>query len=340
MPAQLQTDLARLDNEAEGDCVSMRLRICGIVAALPFFASVGAGAQQVPNVQDGFALLKAGKPEEARNVFEAILNATDDAQAKTGEVQASESLALQQRSAGHMVEALRSLMRARGYVPRNPRLLLDLGVLEDEMQLYTEADKDLAAAQQIDADNPDIDYAIARVKMDEGQLDAAEQNMKAYLKKRPDDASAHYGLGRIYELGMQFDQARVELLRSTEIQPVQTEAYYELGDVALKQDNYTEALTYFQKVLDRNAQHAGALADAGQALYREKHYTEALPYLQRAITVAPAYQPGHYYLGLTLGRLGRKEESDRELLTAQRLADEDNKNAGRRYQISPAPSAP
>lgn len=340
MPAQLQTDLARLDNEAEGDCVSMRLRICGIVAALPFIASAAAAAQQVPTVQDGFALLQAGKPEEARNVFEAILNATDDAQAKTGEVQASESLALQQRSAGHMVEALRSLMRARDYAPRNPRLLLDLGVLEDEMQLYPGADKDLVAAQQIDADNPDIDYAIARVKMDEGQLDAAEQNMTAYLKKRPDDASAHYGLGRIYELGMQFDLARVELLRSTEIQPVQTEAWYELGDVALKQDNYTEALTYFQKVLDRNGQHAGALAGAGQALYREKHYTEALPYLQRAVTVTPTYQPGHYYLGLTLSRLGRKEESDRELLTAQKLADEDNKNAGRRYQISPAPSAP
>ena len=58
----------------------------------------------------------------------------------------------------------------------------------------------------------------------------------------------------------------------------------------------------------------------------------------RAIAVAPNYQLGHYYLGLTLSRLGEKEESDRELLTAQRLADEENKNAGRRYQISRAPS--
>jgi tetratricopeptide (TPR) repeat protein len=310
-----------------------------IAALLLLFPPGVAMAQRAPTVQDGFALLHAGKPDDARNVFEAVLGGKpDDTQAQSGEVQASESLALAQRHDGHLVEALQALLRARPFAPRNPRLLVDLGILEEEMKLYPDAEKDLALAQQVSPNDLNADYAMARVKMDEGQLDAAEQNMKAYLHARPDDASAHYGLGRIYEVGMQFDPARAEFLRSIAIQPVQTEAWYELGDVALKQNNYTEALSDFQKVLARNGQHAGALADAGQALYREKKYAEAFPYLQRAIEAAPTYQPGHYYLGLTLSRLGRKEESDRELLTAQKLADEDNKNAGRRYQISPAPS--
>jgi tetratricopeptide (TPR) repeat protein len=313
---------------------------CAIAVSLLAGVPAASPAQSGSTAQDGFALLQAGNPDEARGVFEGILGSKpDDQQAQDGEVKASEALALKERSAGHMVEALRALMRAQDYAPRSAHLLFDLGILEEEMQLYPEAEKALAAALEIDPGNPEDYYAMARVKMDEGQLDAAEQNMKAYLKTHPDDAGAHYGLGRIYQLGMQFDLARGEFERSIQLQPVQTEAYYELGDVALKQDNYSEALICFQKVLARDGRHGGALAGAGQALFREKRYDEAVEYLRRAIAAAPGYQPGHYYLGLTLSRLGEKEESDRELLTAQKLADEENKNAGRRYQISRTPSS-
>jgi tetratricopeptide (TPR) repeat protein len=109
--------------------------------------------------------------------------------------------------------------------------------------------------------------------------------------------------------------------------------------MALKQNDYDDALTDFHRVLARDGRHGGALAGSGQALFREKRYDEALEYLRRAIAAAPDYQPGHYYLGLTLSRLGQKEESDRELLAAQKLADEENRNAGRRYQLSQAPPA-
>jgi tetratricopeptide (TPR) repeat protein len=297
-------------------------------------------AQAAPSPAQGFALLDAGKPDAARQVFESILGSnSSDSEAQQGEVKASETLALQERGAGHMVEALRALMRAREFAPRNAHLLSDLGILEEEMKLYPDAEKALALSQQIDPSNLDNYYAMARVKMDEGQLDVAEQNMHVYLQSRPDDAGAHYGLGRIYELGMQFDKAKPEFQRSLELRPAQTESWYELGDMALKQNNYAVALTDFQKVLARDGRHGGALAGSGQALFREKRYSEALEYLRRAIAAAPDYQPGHYYLGLTLGRLGQKEESDRELLTAQKLADEENRNAGRRYQLSPAPPA-
>jgi tetratricopeptide (TPR) repeat protein len=279
-------------------------------------------AQAAPSPAQGFALLDAGKPDAARQVFESILGSnSSDSEAQQGEVKASETLALQERGAGHMVEALRALMRAREFAPRNAHLLSDLGILEEEMKLYPDAEKALALSQQIDPSNLDNYYAMARVKMDEGQLDVAEQNMHVYLQSRPDDAGAHYGLGRIYELGMQFDKAKPEFQRSLELRPAQTESWYELGDMALKQNNYAVALTDFQKVLARDGRHGGALAGSGQALFREKRYSEALD------------------LGLTLGRLGQKEESDRELLTAQKLADEENRNAGRRYQLSPAPPA-
>lgn len=286
-------------------------------------------------MEQGMTLLQQGKPEEARAIFEPILRADpSNAAAQEAEVAASERLALEKRANGREVDALGDLLRAQKLVPANARLEYDLGILEDEMHLYPEAEKALEAAQELHLQNPRLLYAMARVLMDQGQLGPAAEKMQAYLKEQPNDASAHYGLGRIDEIGLQFDKARAEFEESIRLQPEQTEAYYQLGDMDLKQNQNDAALVEFQKTLARDPKHGGALADAGEVYFREKQYDKALDYLQRAIVAAPDYQPGHYYLGLTLARLGRKEDSQKELATAAKLADEDNHKGSARYQLT------
>lgn len=302
---------------------------------------LATGFVQGQTVADANALLQSGKAAEARDAFESILSSEPaNSQAQDGEVAASERLALEQAGSGNMVEALQSLLRAEKHVPQNARLEYDLGILEDQMHLYPEAQKSLASAEQLHFDDPKLLYAEARVYFDQDQLSPAEQKMSAYLRLRPGDATAHYGLGRIYQLGVQFDKARAEFQESIRLHPEQTEAWYQLGDIALKQSRYDEALADFSKTLARNPKHGGALAGSGEACFRQKHYDQALDFLNRAIGAAPDYQPGHYYLGLTLARLGRKEESERELATAARLADEDNKKASTRYQLNVQGSGP
>jgi len=58
-----------------------------------------------------------------------------------------------------------------------------------------------------------------------------------------------------------------------------------------------------------------------------EQYAQAETFLEQAIVAAPEYEKGHYYLGLTMARLGRKEDSERELALATKLADEANKKA-------------
>ncbi|HEX3987214.1 MAG TPA: tetratricopeptide repeat protein [Acidobacteriaceae bacterium] len=311
----------------------MTLRLILAAVFLPA-VPVWGQAQGSATMGRGVTLLEQGKPEEARVIFEAILQADpSNAAAQARDVEASERLALEKRANGQDVDALSDLLRAQQRVPANARLEYDLGILEDEMHLYPEAEKALQAAQDLHMENPRLLYAVARVEMDAGQLAAAAEKMQAYLKLQPNDASAHYGLGRIFEIGLQFDKARAEFDESVRLQPEQTEAYYQLGDIDLKQNQYEAALGEFEKTLARNPKHGGALADAGEACFKEKRYDKALDYLQRAIAVAPDYQPGHYYLGLTLARLGRKEDSEKELATAAKLADEDNRKGSARYQL-------
>jgi tetratricopeptide (TPR) repeat protein len=303
----------------------------GPLLALPVLA-------QSPATPDGQALLGAGKAGEARAIFEALLTANpSDTEAQAGEVQASESIALQARAASQMDDALRALLRARGFAPGNGRLLYDLGILEDQMRLFHDADESLAQAEKTMPPDPKLLYAIARVKMDLGQLTPDEDKMLAYLAARPDDASAHFGLGRIYQIGLKFDKAKGEFARSIELKPVQTEAYYELGDIALKQGDLGQALEQFNKTLARNPQHGGALEGAGEAEFKLKKYDEAKAFLLRAVTAAPDYPPCHYYLGLTLARLGQKEESQKELETASKMSEQQNSTGPMRIQQQATP---
>jgi tetratricopeptide (TPR) repeat protein len=287
------------------------------------------------------ALLAAGKADEARAAYEAALHVDPaNAAAQHGEVAASERLALEARAAGKMDDALRALLRAQGFAPHDARLLYDLGILEDEMRLYRDADGALAEAEQLNPSDPMVLYAVARVKLDLGQLGPAQEKMLAYLKLRPEDAGAHYGLGRVYQLGLQFDKAKAEFAQSIELQPVQTEAYYQLGDIALGQGALDEAIAEFGKTLQRDPKHGGALAGMGQAYFKQKQYAQAEVYLERAVAAAPKYQAGHYYLGLTLARLGRAEDSRRELALATTLADEESKRERTPLGIYPQPQNP
>jgi len=294
--------------------------ICALLLAATS-SQVASSGQTPASPTVGSELLQSGKAEEARDAFELVLNSSPaDEDAQHGEVAASERLALDARQGGKMDDALKDLLRAQAFAPKDPRLLYDLGILEDEMRLYHDADQTLTMLEQLQPSNPQVMYAVARVKLDLGQLSTSEEKMHSYLKLEPRDASAHYGMGRIFQLSLQFDKARAEFQRSIELRPVQTEAYYELGDIALGQGEFDNAIAYFLKTLARDPKHGGALAGTGESYFKQKQYAKAEAFLERAVAAAPGYQAGHYYLGLTLARLGRKEDSQRELELATKLA--------------------
>jgi tetratricopeptide (TPR) repeat protein len=277
----------------------------------------------------------AGETEQARDAFEhALLRNPNDASAREGMSATSERLSLDERAAGHMDAALATLLRARKLEPEDKRVLLDLGILEEEMDLHLDADATLKALEALPPLDPNTHYAEARVDMSLGRLKEAEDEMQQYLKAQPMDPSAHFGLGRIYLLGLQFEKADVELERSIALQPKQTEAYYQLGQSKLSQNKFVEAIGLFDKALERSPEHGGALAGMGIAYFRLKEYAKAKEWLGKATQVAPEYQPGHYYLGLTMARLGDTAGSRRELDLATSLADRDSKQAATRLRLN------
>jgi tetratricopeptide (TPR) repeat protein len=79
------------------------------------------------------------------------------------------------------------------------------------------------------------------------------------------------------------------------------------------------ATEQFDRVLKRAPAHAGALTGMGRIEFQKKHYADAASLFERAIAANSLLREAHYYLGLTDARLGRKEESEKELQIAGQI---------------------
>src|ERR1700722_5448511 len=120
------------------------------------------------------------------NAFEELLktNALNPV-ARKGEVDTAVKYSLAKRRERREEAALWLLLRARYWVPDNPDLLADLGVQEDGLKLFVDADKTLAEALRIRPNDLNALYTMARVKMDLGQMQSAEQAWLSYIKHDP-----------------------------------------------------------------------------------------------------------------------------------------------------------
>jgi tetratricopeptide (TPR) repeat protein len=284
----------------------------------------------------GELLLSQQRYSEAMDRFEAVLtHSAHDSRASAGEQKAAITLALQARQAGKGDEALIQLQRARVLLPDDVTILVDLGIQAQSMHQLSFAADALNDALKISPSDPRALYAAARVEMDQEHFAEAEKHFHAYLAQHPNDASAHYGLGHLFQMQLRIADARAEFERSIALQPVQTESYYQLGEMALDAGHDDEATRMFAKTLSRMPTHGGALTGVGILAFRAKNYAAARDSLTKAVAAAPDYQPAHYYLGLSLRRLGDKEGSARELKIAVDLAAKQQGKGKPTYVITP-----
>ena len=272
------------------------------------------------NLSLGQIFLKEHRYPEAMDRFEVVLDSSSvDLSARRGEYLAATELAASAERSGDPNVALKILEHARQHLPDEPKLLMALGDVALEAKQLREAEDAFTSASELDTNNAEALYAIARAEVEEQHMPAAEAHLRAYLAARPNDASAHYGLGHILAMEQRDDEARREFVRSTELQPLQAESYYQLGQLDLNAGQSDEAAKLFQRVILRDPNHGGALVGLGQIAFQARNYPQAATFLERAVKAAPEYGPAHYYYGLTLARLGRKTQADEELKKATEL---------------------
>ena len=276
------------------------------------------------HVSLGMLDVQMGKPDEAVPQFQEALRLD------AGRSDARASLISVWRDEAHTAvrehdpeKALSLLLQARKISPKDPEVLYDFGMVALNMSLLPDALQAFKDALDLRKDDANVLYALGRTQMALANYGDARVIFERYGQLNPGDASGHYALGMTLEALQRPADARHEFEKSIELQPAQTESYFQLGRIELEAGNLRAADEQFTRVLSRDSHHAGALGSEGRLRFERKDYAQALDLLEKAIALDASLREAHYYLGMTYARMGRKDDSEKELAVATRLEHEE-----------------
>lgn len=297
------------DSEAEGlfkKAIAIQPSFAGAYANLGLlYVQMGKDDLAIPPLQEALRL------DPARSDAQSVLIDVWRRQAH---------VAVQQRDPE---KALALLIAARKLKPSDADLQYDLGMVALHMSLLPDAVEAFQEALKVRSEDAAALYGLGRAKMEMARFEEAQQAFEHYIELRPADASGHYALGITLQALQRPADARAEYEKSIVLQPQQTESYVQLGLIDLDAGNTNTAASKFERVLRLAPHHAGALTGLGRVQFQEKQYAEAAASLEKAIAADRDSREAHYYLGLTDARLGKREESEKELQIASRLEHEE-----------------
>ncbi|MDQ2856207.1 MAG: tetratricopeptide repeat protein [Acidobacteriota bacterium] len=262
----------------------------------------------------GLAYIKANRWNDAVKVFSdlsqrqptsveaayfhalALYNAGDMAKAEAearralrvdaGAVEAHTLLGIVLASRGNAnVEAADALSQAIALNPNSFDAQLYLGRVQYAIKDYAGAVKSLRAAVQLNPRHVEARFFLGTALESAGDSEAAMAEYQSLAKTDPDSAIGQLGLGALLVKQGKVGEAVAVLKRAASLDPAEFEAHWALGRALALQENYTDAVSSFEK----------------------------------AIALAPNRSDAHYQLGLSLRRLGRTVEANREFAIVERL---------------------
>ena len=125
----------------------------------------------------------------------------------------------------------------------------------------------------------------------------------------PADPRIWSGLGVAYFEAHRTDSAKVAFLESWRLDSMRAETAGYLGELALESGDVAQARTYFERRLELEGETFDALTDLAVVYERSSDWEGARPYLERAVKVAPELPEAHYNLALLEASLGRFHEA-------------------------------
>jgi tetratricopeptide (TPR) repeat protein len=224
---------------------------------------------------------------------------------------------------GDFEKALAALIQAHKTAPQDPDVGFEFGMVALRMSLLPDAVQAFQQVLTIRKDDPNAIYGLGRAQIGLTKYQDARESFEHYVQLRPNDASGHYALGFALQALQRMAESQRQFEQAIDLQPVQTESYFQLGLIDLEEKKLESAANRFSKVLERDPNHAGALTGMGRVEFQRKEYEKAAELLRQSIASDPKLREAHYYLGMSYARLGKKDESGKELEIASRLEHEE-----------------
>src|SRR5215467_2726552 len=145
------------------------------------------------------------------------------------------------------------------------------------------------------------------------------------LEENPKLRGIHYRLGRAAlsqrDSPTRNQDAKTEFEQELAVDPMNAAAEFWLGEIARLANQWDAAIPHFAAAAKIDPHFADAFLSWGAALSTTGRYSEAIPALEQYVRMAPQNLSGHYRLSIAYARVGRKEDSDREMALHQQLIE-------------------
>jgi tetratricopeptide (TPR) repeat protein len=119
----------------------------------------------------------------------------------------------------------------------------------------------------------------------QGDFKGAEESLRKFLKKFPEDAFGHYQLGNVLFRQNRLDEAVSSYQEAIRLKPKYALAYNALGIVHASQSQWDQAMSEYRKALEINPDYADALTNLALALWQTNKKDEALASLTKALDI-------------------------------------------------------
>jgi arylsulfatase A-like enzyme/Tfp pilus assembly protein PilF len=244
------------------------------------------------------------------------------------------SVALEDLRTGEHLVAIRRLETVLAADPDNPAVLTYLGkayllMARQPVQAQACFDRALAA----DPRQYEASYFMARLRLAQGDLAAAERYARAALEVMPDSVDALYELARVEESRGENQRAVATLRLALDRDPHHLPSLVGLATAYAVRKEHEAARPYFERALAVAPNNAAVLYNVAIWSLQEQDTETAIRRLQQTLRVAPQHGDAHYVLGTLLQEAGDVDGARQHLTAArqllpgppQRLADIDRR---------------
>ncbi|MEH1829090.1 MAG: tetratricopeptide repeat protein [Nostoc sp.] len=153
-----------------------------------------------------------------------------------------------------------------------------------EQDTYKEPQK---LAQFSGADSPERSQLLqqANALYNQGDFKDAEENLRKFIKKFPEDAFGHFQLGNALFQQKKSEEAISVYREAIRLQPKYALAYNAIGMAYASQNRWQEAITEYKKALEINPNYGEALTNFALAMWQTNKKDEALSSLEKALNI-------------------------------------------------------
>jgi tetratricopeptide (TPR) repeat protein len=319
-------------------------------AALPYLqravqrGALAAPDNPAPQLRLAETLLTLGRLDEAEEHFRQVVEQhPDDARASYG-------LGLAASARQDWQASRRYLLRCLGNPTAQQKASVQLAAVCQRLGDSAEAEKFRQQAHRLSADRDWVDpfvteylswamtkrnrYRHADSLEAAGRLTEASAVLRPLVEEYPDDYLPHLTLGKILGRLHENTAAETQLREALRLAPDKIHGRHYLslvlfdeaeqcaraGDRARAERLYEEAADNARQVLDVKSDYGLAHMALGLSLKRLGRRDEARKALRQAVRCNPEYAELHFYLGEMLAEDGREEEARERLKQALQMA--------------------